>query len=98
MKKPGIRIPLEGVLHFAKTQKKLYGKEFTEKHKKMLTTNYNKNYQNGKVVAEGDYGEWVDGIVGGKFRDWSLEEMKQLLDEANIKYEDVITERIDVHI
>lgn len=89
-----IRVPLESWIFLKeKMRNERIGDHLSEKAldhlKKEMEKPYNKN---GHVLMDGDLG----GAVGnpensyeeGRWTNWSVEDMKKMLDEANLPYEE----------
>ena len=94
MKKNSIRVNLEAWLYLQDTcHNQRVGGHLTEKTISRLTRSYEDWYkEKGKTLIDGDLG----GAIGdpknsyeeGRWTSWSVADMKRLLDEAGLPYED----------
>ena len=93
MKKKSIRVPLESWLYLQnECKKQRCGGEISTRFIEMLTKEYNRYDKNGHVLVDGDLG----GAIGnpensyeeGRWTSWSIEQMKKMLDEKALPYQD----------
>ena len=98
MKKKAIRLTLESYLYLQNEgHKQRSGNDYSEATIEKLTKNYYR-YKNGITIASG----WLGGAIGnpensyeeGRWTDWSVDDMKKMLDEKGLPYEDDIIESI----
>ena len=105
MKKNAIRLPLESLIYLNRVERKQrIGNELSKKSIELITKNYNYYAKNGgKIVMDDDFG----GAIGnpensyeeGRWTNWKVEDMKKMLDEAKLPYEEVEgLERINIII
>lgn len=85
-----ILIPLESYLHLHKLCREQRCHDFEQRKDRLLelwTKNFNKSVmtRNGKhTVCDYDFG----GATGNRWTSWSCEQMKSILKEANLPFED----------
>ena len=98
IKKKAIRLTLESYLYLQNEgHRQRIGSDYGDATIEKLTKNYY-SYKNGITIASG----WLGGAIGnpensyeeGRWTDWSVEDMKKMLDEKGLTYEDDIIESI----
>ena len=90
MKKKAIRLTLESYLYLQNEgHRQRSGKDYSDVTIEKLTKNYYR-YKNGITITSG----WLGGAKNGRWTDWSVEDMKKMLDKKGLPYEDVILESI----
>ena len=89
-----ILLPLESYLYLQdKSHLERCGKHGSEKRIERLKKNFKEFSYNGyKQLMDGDLGgcvgNWENGYEEGRWTSWSCEDMKRILDEANLPYKD----------
>lgn len=89
-----IRVPLESWIYLQDQQAlQRGGRHLTENHLEHLKNEMRKPYnKNGRQLMDGDLGgaigEPKNSYEEGRWTSWSIEKMKQMLDEQNLPYID----------
>lgn len=102
-KKNSILVPVESWMYLKERQyRERTGKELSEKSREVSLRDFNRFNKNGmKQLLDGDCGG-CNGPVENAFEErrwtsWSANDMKRILDEANLPYEDgPVTDCIDL--
>lgn len=98
IKEKAIRLNLESYLYLQNEgHRQRIGNDYSDAAIERLKKNYYR-YKNGIVIGNG----WLGGAIGnpensyeeGRWIDWSVEDMKKMLDEKGLKYEEDIIESI----
>lgn len=95
MNKKSLKVNLESYLYLQEQCKlQRLGKKLTDNQIKRLTKNYYSNYLNGINLTDGQLG----GAKDNKWTSWTIEDMKDLLEKANLKYEYSEVDEINVKL
>lgn len=94
MKRNAIRVPLESWIYLqdiCKSQR--CGDHLSEKTIERLTNEYNNHYkENWHLLLDGDLGGAIGNPINSyeehRWTSWKVEEMKKMLDKANLPYKD----------
>lgn len=95
MNKKSLKVNLESYLYLQEQCKlQRLGEKLTDNQIKRLTKNYYSNYLNGINLTDGQLG----GAKDNKWTSWTIEDMKDLLEKANLKYEYSEVDEINVKL
>lgn len=90
-----LKVNLEGYLYLQEQCRlQRLGEKLMDNQVKRLTRNYYSNYPNGVNLTNGQLG----GAKDGKWISWNINDMKDLLEKANLEYEYNEVDEINVKL